>query len=473
METLVGLLAHDSDSRLRGSVGGKATEFDREECLRRLRRVEAWNYYADWSPVELRMDMDPREARFWLEAMLSLKSKWVDSVAEGLAYAELPGNLDGIDVRACIDSNDVYSLPHSIVLPLYVLMGIDGLCDLVLQDPVKVSLVAEFGRCWLINGFITYILPNLGEEERERCREAVRQSLKTHPWVLTPPAMHGQHFLAAAIGMDAELVPVIEGIPDGYYGKKGVFDCYGMLGHIALGLSSPELAAFHVKRIKIPLNSVSLMELWLRRTGDSELEYAAGFVCAQTKKDAALKFAEPIAALDSPRAVRPMLEIYLHSRAPKVARDWIFEKPARCVPALCSIAGEGGKLGESAIGFLCDFRAKGLDGDIREALAGCGEKAREGIEAAVFGDSGFTAAELSDADLPQDLAKSLTKRTVTGVDWLFPDDLPPIVVGSGRLSRDQVGRLLGVLKRAPISKPNAACAALKAHAKPEELERFT
>lgn len=454
--------------------------FNREECLERLKKVKlpAYGWEIDFSKCGLKPCMSREEAHFWLLAMAmspqALRTHDVAPLLAAVQGAKIDGNVMAKELPAMMRESRVggsIHLPEECMHVFGSLFSGVEVMDLVLELHTEL----DYWSCaFLVPMFKKRIVPRLSVTELARCREKLRPEVTPARWSVGDSGSTPFR-LAAALGMHDELLSLVSSWPDDFFSNgSGWAVDYSRPQEVLFGLCDPALVRQHMQRLGLRLQSPLQARGWLAHTEYAALEWIADAICKATNKEAAEEVMEVFRLVHAPEAVAPMLDIYLGSKVPRLAREWIDANPAHAIAGLVRLVAERGRRADSAIEFLRSFRKRGYGAAIRAAAEAAGDAAiLEKVRGEILEVPDHDIPPFSAADTPEWLhpASGPAKRVKLPA-WLHPGDLPPVVVGQNRLTDAQVEQLLQGLSAAASGESPVLLGDVKTYADPASLEAF-
>ena len=199
-------------------------------------------------------------------------------------------------------------------------------------------------------------------------------------------------------------------------------------------------------------------------------------VLALTNKKDAERLLKAFSIVRAPEAAPQMLALMLSSRAPQVAREWLYGNPEHAIVGLVAVAAGSGKLAEAAVDFLVGIKRKGYEAHIRSCLEQAPDEIASKVGPRVLDAEGDVSAPFDEKTTPKWLAAALPdakaiKKGAPG--WVDAVLLPPVVIGDNRLNDAQVTGLLAVLKQSKLDQlPHPLITELKEHGDPSALDDF-
>ncbi|MDP4114351.1 MAG: hypothetical protein Q8924_19810, partial [Bacillota bacterium] len=382
--------------------------FDIEDARKKLKAVKPVRYGwdTDWSGVGLPMYMSRIEAHFWAEAMTNVYKDKIQNMIDHMKGFQPTGDFSLDTAISMFKSKREQLVSSDIVLPLFYLLEIEQLCELILT-PLKKDY---YGRWEEIHDFVgsfrQLVLPLLTSEQIERCHNFLHPKIEKKAWPASFEQVPIAYLLASALGMHDELLEVVESWPDDFCSE---FYYRSQQMEVIFGLRVPSLVNFHMRRLKITLHSPLYIKAWLAHTGFSELDYIAASINKNTNKEESEQLVKAFSVVKSPEAAVAMLEIYLGSKAPRIAKEWIELNRYFAIEGFASIAGGNGKTADAALDMLRTFQAKGLKDTIAKVSESLPEAARERIRSEVLENEALSAPLLDEATTPKRLASILSE----------------------------------------------------------------
>jgi len=443
--------------------------FDLESCLERLRGIRDGYWKGNWPKARLELSMGKEEAWLWLYAKCDwsycITADEIVARVRKLDFGKRRGEADIIE-RIEREGTCDYLWPPVLVIPLFKLLGLDGLIGF-LTGYLQKNLPEKYPD--LVQGFLDYILPYMDEKTKEGCRSLVGASLKKKFWRKEEVgALKVSYALAGALGMDKEIRPIVESLtPDTVNSLDN-----DLPGFMLFGLHDPGVMAYHYKRLSLGFYQPELMQAWLAHTEDTELEYAVKTAAIYFEKETIATLIRLVCKVDSPRAAGPMLTVLHGAKVPLLAKEWLSADPGRTIRGLVPIAGSGSAQAGAAAEFLAGLVVEGHGEAVKEAMAGLDDAGKERLRIALFDDPDISAVPLEEAELPAGLAEALKPPPKAKVGWVRAGELPAMLIGSRRLSPAQVTRLLLALSAGELTSPPPVVAELKDLCAQDNLERF-
>jgi len=447
--------------------------FNKEEALKKLKsiRFEGYGWSTNWSGVKLPMTMSRIEAHFWFEAMVNLKKnktpekQWVEDLINHMKGFQPDGKLTYEFIVSRFTGRREQLITPDIVLPLFFLLEIEQLCELMTSPLAKDYYGKHIEIKEFSDSFRLLVLPLLTSEELDRCRAFLRPKIESKTW---PDVTL---LIASALGMHDELLEVIESWPDDLCSANYYKPCHQ---EVIFGLRDASLVNKHMRRLKLSLYEPKYIKAWLAHTEFSELDYIVSTINCDTSKETSESLVKAFSCVKSASAAVPMLEIYLGSKAPRIAKEWIELNQYHAIEGFVAIAGGSGKLTDAALDMLRTSYMQGLADTIAKVSENLPESTRERIRIEVLENEMFTAPFLDDAATPEKLASLLREysRKAKPPLWLAVEELPPILVNKCRLSWEQTSAVLLHLFAPIPDKTLELINEIKKEGDPVSLENF-
>jgi predicted DNA-binding WGR domain protein len=452
--------------------------FDLEECLERFAEVTRGSYAQDWHWEKARLApvMTREEARFWLIAI-------TETMRRDVAPAMLVGDLRGKEsaFRSHLTLEDAARiLKHpmayrqvDVFVPLLFILFVDGssLCDL-LSLVHKIQSLEQAHL--LIEGLHRQVLPFLDDADYRAMCDDLRP-------MLGPPSLPPNHYkffllesyIAAALGLHEETARLVRSIPDDHYVGEGWKDFHQRPQLLVFGLGDPRSVEAEMRRLKLLLKRPEYVRAWIAHTEDSALDLVGASILANANKDECAALIEPLTRVRSPRTAPVMLELMVFSKAPGAARRWLEEHHGHAIPGLIPAAAGKGKLADAALDHLRSQVRKGYEAFLGECLADALPEAADKVRRAVLEHAEVRLPSLDEATTPEWLRSAVGQvKPTKAIQWIAPDDLPPIVVDGRALNPAQVRAVLAALAASALDAPHPLVAALKDRADRRSLGTF-
>jgi hypothetical protein len=448
-------------------------------CLARLESARAGRQKRwDWTKAGLAPALTDEEAHFWFEAMLSPPHWSARERAEhlkGLApqLGKRPLNLGRL-------RDNLSQLRPEIMVPLAHFLPSDTIFELFLlgeavvpEDPPFAPSSGRFARSVLRDGFRRYLLPYLDEEQRFRLQLMLRGRLDLAAWPSDRRSVPIIFSLAASLGMDEELLPLVQSWPDNDAERRTFVFQNNERQNVIFGLDGPEAVLHHLRRLRLRPLQPEHARAWLAHAGLEALDWMRDTIRALPKADQANRVLEAMCLVQAPEAAPHMLALKCQSQVPRLARRWLDENVPCAIAGLVPVASGRGPLAEAARDYLADAVRLGH---------------REAVEREVLHLSPTSASrvmrelpvERALAPFPDERAPAWLREALEEApakldrppEWLRPEQLPPIVVAKRCLNDTQRRRLLAALRESSAGEPHPLVAAVAQHAERCSLSDF-
>ncbi len=444
--------------------------FDRDECLERLAtKVKAISYGWEWdfSRAELSPSMSQDEARFWFECMHSMErdkppKKKVDELKKK--------KLGPLSMEAAMKVVKKWGRDPAPEMSLVfrVLFGPEAVTEMLLT--AKPGSNGYGGGGDAFHGWRRYVLPELDDAARDALKKRIAKTVKPSDFptdFYEEPS--GAFFVAACIGMHAEMLALVSSWKDDRFTEDDWHDAYHVPQVMIFGLGSAELVSQHMRRLRLALRQKAFMRAWLAHTEYSALDWAAKTVCDTKNKELAADLAEVLALVHAPENAGPMLEVATRSKAPKIGVSWLDANVGCAAAGLVEVAAGRGALAEAATERLRTLKKQGYSHLIEAAAKGAS------------GDAAKKASTLLEAKEkvlgtfdkpPKWLADALRSVPTSKKMWVDPSQLPGLEVEGKTLTAEQVAALLATLATSTLEKPHALASAMRERATAESRDAF-
>ena len=468
-----------------------AAAFDREDGLRRLRRLSTSEYHWYWKwenviPEVVTTD----EAQFWLQAVKAATKRDANNSNNNRATsAQIADKLATIKGKDSISHAEAFK----IVLGLYhsarpimttLLAGlmspaeiVSGLIDSI-NDPQQAQSY-YYGNALLsvLDGFRRYVLPYLSQHERDQLNQLITPYLKRVQWPATPQEVgHPAFYFAAMLGgHNATLQRVVQSWPDDYFSASYWVASYQHPQEIIFGLDDPQEVEAQFRRLKLQLNQPSYIRGWLAHTEDRALDFVRTTIQETTEREAAATLSKTFALVASSQAAPHMLALTQESKAPQVASSWFDEHPSHTIAGLLPLADGRGAQAEAATEMLHRLVRRGYNELIEQALAALPEDVAARQRANILEGAQPNLPPFDDQTTPPWLSEALrvsTSKRAQLPAWANGYDLPPVVIGQHVLNTEQTSALLRAMQQGKTAREHPLIQGVKQHAASAALDHF-
>lgn len=453
---------------------GEAAAFDLQDCVKRLSKLKTENYGWDyrWEELQLAPALSREEAHFWLTAMTTNRKRETKpkKLAESLATKSFDGKVT-TELAAKLMQEQQRSYPAEIALVLVNLFSLEELLELMFHQPSQKTQTWEQSSiiAALMDGFAQFLLPYLTDDELNDLRDAIRKNGEFNQ----PPADYYvayplECYLGALVGMHAEIYEITSGWEDERYQGDTWTDHYQRPQDLVFGLGSSELVEAEWRRLKLKMRSAEHVRAFLACTEFAALDCVRDSVLAETNKERCEELLTAFALVHAPEVAQLMLDCKLSSKSPAVARDWLDQNVGNAVVGLIPTAAGRGNLADAAVDYLRGIKRLGHADVVATAVKKTKDKdIAAKVQQDVVDHEDKVYEPFSDATTPAWLKKELAAADVTPVKnlpgWATAVLLPPLVIGEHRLSDEQIGVVVNLLAKNPVSTRVPLLRALREH----------
>jgi hypothetical protein len=454
--------------------------FDLQDCLKRLRQVtEHW----DWEKAKIADILSCAEAHFWFTARLDAKrelerKRFFDpnDLADRLSSYVFDGNILSDDVEYFCARLHGYS--DSGAKEMMILLNILDLKYLTI-------FCNKIDRKTLIMyGFQLIVRPYLTPSQTIELEDFLRPRLDPTIWSTLPPYTEPpvEFFLAAGIGMNNELLALIESWDDDAFRKSKYCIHYQKPQEIVFGLKDPELIRYHFNRLGLSLRSPNCIvqrsayiRAWLTHTEYSSLDLIRDAILSIGEKQNAQEMMKTFALVKAPEVAPFMLELMISSKAAQIAKYWLEDNPSHAIMGLIPVAVNKGKYKDAAIDFLRSMKRQGYGEYIKSCCERESPEIATQIQSAILDieekqyikfDRETTPAWLSQAIATIDKPARKKKQQISS------DILPPLICGDRCLNDEQLEAVINALRQSTLASPHPLVIALKTYDDSVELAEF-
>ena len=459
------------------------TPFNKAECLETLRSLKERKYsyrrgdgfgFQKIVPASLSRE----EAHFWFTAMVSYNKKpeefhhkfyqWLEEVET----QSFTGEISLAEVKEAISPHfsPVLSMPLPVLSmpllsPLSYLFTLEDIVDLM-----------EESNYFLAPWFRKSVLPYLTEERAEELRQYLRTKLKNSQWTLSHSYYRQPSpvfYLAAYLGMHAEIQALVESWPDDLYYQNKTYH-YCRFRHqpeeIIFGLGSAGLVETHMRRLKLILYVPEYFRAWLAHTEYTSLDWLFKSILKAKTKEIRKQLLEAFNLVKAPEVSQYMLQLMIKAKAP-LATKWLDDNIEYAIAGLLPLTMSHNPLKEAAINYLQRTNRKGYSDFIRDCMAENPVAIPVKVKDLVFNESAKKSCSKAPPKWLQDSLKQI-KRGRHKINWVEPSDLPPLTADKYNLKEEQIKLLLIALKKSNLNDPHPLLAELKSHADTNMLDNF-
>ncbi len=273
---------------------------------------------------------------------------------------------------------------------------------------------------------------------------------------------------------------------DGWLSKRCWFG-YPMFGEPELlsGLANAQLFEEQIRRLQFTPNSPDAVRFLLANTEFSTLDIIRDSVLAARDRQQAGSLIKTFSLVNAPEVAPYMLELWLLSKAPQPARQWLDTHLHYAIVGLIPIvAGIGStsitakpqEFSTAAIAFLQGLKRKGYESLISAALERETPEIAAKVRSLILEQDKPNYEPFDDSTTPQWLSTGITElpkqKRAKPPNWVSYADLPPIVIGDRILNPEQISACLTALSLSTLNSPLELVKNLKTHANRQVLDTF-
>lgn len=446
--------------------------YDFAKLQARLRKLTKSQYgWVNWDRADFAPNMSRKEAHFWFLALTGdLEKKTPAEIADQIKEKDVTGELTLDDMKKRLKKATRYQGHYAtnVMMNLFDTAELIEMCAGLDADHSAVHTHAA------VEHFTRHTFPYLTATELKAMRAAVKDQLDPKNWPAhaynDPPV---PFFFAALLGMSKELLPIVRGLPDGYYGQNH-YGCEPL--RVVFGLGSADVIASEAQRLKLRPTEPEFVRSWLALTEFSALEYARDSILIEDNKEESDKLVREFCRANAPEAAPHILELKLSAKSPGGAREWLATNVANAIHGLVPVAAGRGKLAEAAVEYLREQRRLGREALIRAAVKAAPADVAETVRKLVLDHTEKVYPDLDAKKFPKELtagfADATSKKAGKLPSWADPGALP-LVIGDAKLSAAHTKTVLEALQRAGApDQRSPLIAALKQHGDPAALDAF-
>jgi hypothetical protein len=445
--------------------------FNLDRSLKLLRRKALKNdadALINWELLTLPKDLSRQAAHFWFMALTApVTGLTLDQFVDSLDDQTYGGNLSREQVAERLRTRHQHRLPEAELIRRLLPIVLPPL------ELAQLALIPE--PCFDALSWWNHVgAASLTPEECATLRDQIRSRITPQHWPdsvnCKPPF---EFYLAARLGLQDELLAVVERWPDNAYPQESDDDLCQQPQYLVFGLGSTALVEKHFRRLKLKLNNTDHVRAWIANTEYAGLNFVRDAILAAPYKPAVEESLEVFCRVKAPEAAPYMLDLMLRCSVPGPAKQWLEEQPQHAIAGLLPVALEQGKFAESALAFLREEKRKGHGDLIEDHLRHAPADAAERIRKLVLDQAGMMYTPLDDRTTPDWLRDAIRgKKKAKMPDWLVRGTLPVIPLeGNTCLNDEQVQMLLAALGR-PFDIPEPLFIGLKKHADRLALDEF-
>lgn len=321
------------------------------------------------------------------------------------------------------------------------------------------------------------VLPYITDEELADLRGYLRAEMASTGWqpINSDDEIPICYILAGMFGMNDELLPLVESIPDNFYANQKEFLGLTRPQFLLFGLREPELVRKHFYRLGLTLAYHADCIAWLAHLGPTDLEPIRKFVHQQALPFLQHKRGKPVVEeylsllfmAQSPQAAREVFRLGQENLFRGYCYKWLENNPQFALAALYQEVKENTSLSQSAIRFIEDFSLKvkreRLDLESRSIL--------DELTAKSLADR---AALTEREKLPwlEELFQLHPIKKSPLPTWILGVVLEPVVIEGYCLSHDELVTLLLAMKASTPDEIHPLLLALREKAGRASFDKF-
>ena len=410
-----------------------ARDFNRTDCLKKLRTTLKGSNNSNWSAYDLGLHLSEEEAEFWLLAGARYCSgtKILDIEAQ-LTKFEAKGNWTLEKIRQEFTTRQ-FDLPMELAPVLARLIGptatLAALTEGIFHPVNPNTLWTARYDVPLYQGFWLYVLPYVSRNILEPVQVLLERKLDPS---LFPKNYYDDlpraFYTAAILGMHEPIQELVSRwvFPPNDPQRHAMFSMNPQL--ILMGLYDPILIQQNFRLYKWGFCGRVGLRSWLSHTGLSGLDFAIENVKGTSLEKLAV---EELASLQHPAVAPHMLQLKLSSSQPSVAHEWLESHPHFAIPGLLPIAAGRGKTAEAALNYLHDADKLGHREIIQKVfheMSDVDAATRSRIERLVLNRVERTYTAFDDQNSPNWLPKRASSNCIEKQnsklvgDWFSPAD---------------------------------------------------
>ncbi len=454
--------------------------FDPADGMARLRKAQdgqKFVYQWIWRKAEIQPFLSQEEAHFWF-AVVTAPMRHSPESGRGYVKSEelieqmsrwtFDGAIAPEDIQQSLEGFFEWNRSVEELFPIMNLLPIEDFMALVDQGERAGSVFLAFRF---------YQLPYLSELEREKLRSHLRSRFAaTRPETYSPNDCK----FAAYLGMQAEILPVIESwTADMLSSKQFPFD-RDCVQAMIFGLADPQLVQHHFRRLNLILHPHRWQDFsppvraWLAHTEYAGLDGVRDAMLAAGHRQIVGDFLNGLSLVVAPEVAPLMLEITLSSQVPLAAWQWLEDHPAQTIAGLIPTAAGRGKLATAAVEFLRAMKRRGYTAYLETCLAHEPVEIAEQVRAVVLDVEEFIPFDdQTTPDWLQQGPTTLKRKSSKTAVWTVPLTLlPPLTVGQFHLNDTQVNAVLNALRQSKLDNPHPLIQAIQTHVDRPSGEAF-
>ena len=309
---------------------------------------------------------------------------------------------------------------------------------------------ADYLNSNLITAVRTEAVPFIHGEELAELQAYLKRRMDVLDW--HPASSDEQvplpYIMAGLFGMHDCLLPLIQSIPDDFYGSEEGFHHLNRPQLLLLGLNNRDTLVREWRRLGMPISKSGECLAWLAHTDWHELDNAMRYVNShinpkvKTRDDLAEFFFQFIKKVVAPEAVRHVFALSQNRSFTKMANKWMSDNKLITFAGLAELQKEPTPLAAAALSHLRDM-IKNLD---RDSLPVEYHRQFDDIVERVNN----ARIALGDKARPKWLEEAFDKKAPTRKgalpNWLDDVALAPVVINGYVLEDKEVNQIVQAIK---------------------------
>lgn len=434
-------------------------EFDFDACVEQIRSIKGGRSrgrFVVGHPEDVSV-LSPAEAEFWMHCHFQQRSyKTPNKLADAMAAMKVTGKVSVADIKRLHKKHEYLSFQY-----IAQILNADDYIELLLALPYPDGT----------SQFRDQILPYMSRAQRKKYRKSMGEMAET----AKPPKnfhtdFHVSCYLAAALGNHSAVRKVLAvNAPQGHW-HSGL--------ELAFGLNTEEMENYVYDHLKEKYHHFpgTLIRPWIAHTELTRLDFVKDRVMNASRGDWSGQVATDLGCVKAPDVAPMMLEFRVTGRAPDVATDWLDTEIGNSVTGLVPVAVGRSKLAEAAQTYLREKQRLGFGSVINKALKLVSRSDAKRLKDTVLNVVPI-GPPLTVKTTPKQLQAAIDQAAdlqpiKKDADWIVIDKLPPLAVGKGSLSREQVAALLLALQHSDLEQQHELVDVIAKLADREVLAEF-
>ena len=446
----------------------------------------------DWKKAKIDKFISQEEARFWLTAISSDVAQFerhqYQEFIEEVSAKYIESSIISIDdtISQLIDYDCYYMIhdmiPTNIASVIYALFPfidfISALTQRILKDDNAGRALGLLGI--LVNGFEEHIWHYLDDTEIDSMRQQLGQILNPEITDITQVL----HCLAAYLGMHEQVSSFVENSSSFSFRHDENAIKYIML----VGLSSSAQVEFQMRRLKfVPYYDPIHIRFCLATTEYATLDLIRNSILEAYNKETATKLLKAFSLVKAPEAAPYMLELWLSSKDPNTARQWLHDNPINSIIGLIPVAAgqlpvpsvkvKVTEMSRAAIYYLISLKRNGYEDLIRQAIELEPEEIANIIQAEILENEELNHEVLTEKNTPQWLKQRIaeikrSQKSYKLFSWVTAVDLPVLIINKKGFNKQQINTCLIALSQSTLDSPHPLLKDIKNNCDRASIDNF-